>query len=78
MSPPKELNSKVFSSKVMIQGQPTWGRKMKKKRHCFLKYHIESITAQKAEILVSDISVRFSCQISRGKGYLKTNAFFFT
>ena len=54
------------------------GQKNEKKRHCFLKYHIESITAQKAEILVSDISVRFSCQISRGKGYLKTNAFFFT
>lgn len=39
----------------------------------FLKYHIESIIAQKTEILVSDISVRFRCQISRGKGYLKVN-----
>lgn len=41
------------------------------KKDFFLKYHIESIIAQKTEILVSDVSVRFSCQISRGKGYLK-------
>lgn len=58
----------------MIQGQPTCGRKMGER--FFFKYHIESITAQKTEILVSDISVRFSCQISRGKGYLKITAFF--
>lgn len=45
-------------------------------RKIFFKYHIESIIAQKTEILVSDISVRFNCQISRGKGYLKVNAFF--
>lgn len=43
----------------------------------FLKYHIESIIAQKTEILVSDISVRFSCQISRGDGYLKVNVSLF-
>lgn len=55
----------------MIQGKPTCGRRMEERD--FLKYYIESIIAQKTEILVSDISVRFSCQISRGKGCLKVN-----
>lgn len=76
MLPPKELNSKDFQFQDDSRTTYMW-QKDGRKIFFFFKCHSESIIAQKTEILVSDISVRFSCQISRGKGYLKVNAYFF-
>ena len=49
----------------MVQGRPTHGKEMEERDFFFFNYHIESNLAQKTKILVSDISVRLSCQISR-------------
>lgn len=76
MLPPKELNSKDFQFQDNEWFKDNLHVAERWEKDFFFKYHIESITAQKTEILVSDISVRFSCQISRGKGYLKITAFF--
>lgn len=76
MLPPKELNSKDFQFQDNEWFKDNLHVAERWKKDIFLKYHIESIIAPKTEVLVSDISVRFSCQIPRGKGYLKVNAFF--
>jgi hypoxanthine-guanine phosphoribosyltransferase len=57
---------KDFQFQVDLRKTSTYDKRMEESNFFLLKYQVEPTIAQKTEILVSDILVRFSCQILEG------------